>query len=418
MTTTTGSLAAPLADPDSFADGPPWELFRELRDHEPVSWTPEPEPHGGFWSVTRHADIIAVSRSWQEFTSSRGVSLEELEDDQLEHRTSLIDTDPPDHGKLRKIVAGQFLPRVINGYESFLRGIVARTMGNALPLGSFDFVEKVSSEIPVRVLARMLSVPDTDHAKLTGWGDRLVGGSDPEFSEVAPGTPEYDELRLVPFRSPAALEVFEYGRALQAERRAAPTGDLLSALVEARIDDEPLTQQDLDNYFLLLALAGQETTRQALTLAMQTLVDNPSVLARLQSEPELLSGPALDELLRWGAPVYHMRRTATVDTMIGETPVKAGDKVAMWFPSGNRDERAIDDPDVLDLDRPSVDMLTFGKGGPHFCMGSFLAKLEYRVTLEELVARVDTVAYDGPVERLRSNFVNGIKRMPVRVTTR
>jgi cytochrome P450 len=416
--TTTGSLAAPLADPDSFADGPPWELFRELRDHEPVAWTPEPEPHSGFWSVTRHADIIAVSRSWQEFTSSRGVSLEELEDDQLEHRTSLIDTDPPDHGKLRKIVAGQFLPRVINGYESFLRGIVARTMDNALPLGSFDFVEKVSSEIPVRVLARMLSVPDTDHAKLTGWGDRLVGGSDPEYSEVAPGTPEYDELRLVPFRSPAALEVFEYGRELQAQRRSAPTGDLISALVEAEIDDEPLSQQDLDNYFLLLALAGQETTRQALTLAMQTLIDNPEVLARLQAEPELLSGPALDELLRWGAPVYHMRRTATVDTVIGETRVKAGDKIAMWFPSGNRDERAIDYPDVLDLDRPSVDMLTFGKGGPHFCMGSFLAKLEYRVTLEELVARVDTVAYDGPVERLRSNFVNGIKRMPVRVTTR
>ena len=418
MTTTTESLAAPLADPDTFADGPPWAQFRQLRDDEPGEWTPEPEPHGGFWSVTRHADIIAVSRSWKEFTSSRGVSLEELEDDQLEHRTSLIDTDPPDHGKLRKIVAAQFLPRVINGYESFLRGIVARTMDNALPLGSFDFVEKVSSEIPVRVLARMLSVPDTDHARLTGWGDRLVGGSDPEFSEVAPGTPEYDELRLVPFRSPAALEVFEYGRELQAARRAAPTGDLISALVESRVDDEPLSQQDLDNYFLLLALAGQETTRQALTLAMQTLIDNPEVLARLQTEPELLSGPALDELLRWGAPVYHMRRTANVDTVIGETPVRAGDKIAMWFPSGNRDERAIDDPDVLDLDRPTVDMLTFGKGGPHFCMGSFLAKLEYRVTLEELVARVDTVAYDGPVERLRSNFVNGIKRMPVRVTTR
>jgi cytochrome P450 len=416
--TVTDSLAAPLADPDSFLDGPPWELFRELRDREPVAWTPEPDPSSGFWSVTRHADIVAVSRNWQAFTSSRGVSLEELEDDQLEHRTSLIDTDPPDHGKLRKITSTQFLPRVINGYESFLRGIVARTMDNALPLGSFDFVEKVSSEIPVRVLARMLSVPDTDHAKLTGWGDRLVGGTDPEFAEAVPGTPEYDELRLVPFRSPAALEVFDYGRALQDERRARPTGDLISALVEARVDDEPLSQQDLDNYFLLLALAGQETTRQALTLAMETLIANPDVLARLQEQPELLSGPALDELLRWGAPVYHMRRTATQDATIGDQAVKAGDKIAIWFPSGNRDERAFDDADVLDLDRPSVDLLTFGKGGPHHCMGAFLAKMEYRVTLEELVARVDTVSYDGPVERLRSNFVNGIKRMPVTVTTR
>ena len=416
--TVTGALAAPLADPDTFLEGPPWELFRELRDHEPVAWTPEPEPHHGFWSVTRHADIVAVSRDWQSFTSSRGVSLEELGDDQLAHRTSLIDTDPPAHGRLRRIVAGQFLPRVVNGYEAFLRGIVARTLDNALADGSFDFVEKVSSEIPVRVLARMLSVPDADHARLTGWGDRLVGGTDPEFSEALPGTAEYDALRLVPFRSPAALEVFEYGRALQNERRARPTGDLISALVEARIDDEPLSQQDLDNYFLLLALAGQETTRQALTLAMQTLIENPAVLARLQEEPALLSGPALDELLRWGAPVYHMRRTATVDTVIGTTAVRAGDKIAMWFPSGNRDERAIDDPDVLDLDRPTVDLLTFGKGGPHFCMGSFLAKLEYRVTLEELVARVDTARLDGPMERLRSNFVNGIKRMPVSVTIR
>jgi cytochrome P450 len=151
---------------------------------------------------------------------------------------------------------------------------------------------------------------------------------------------------------------------------------------------------------------------------METLVENPEVLARLQEEPELLSGPALDELLRWGAPVYHMRRTATVDTSIGDTAVKAGDKVAIWFPAGNRDERAIDNPDVLDLDRPTVDLLTFGKGGPHHCMGSFLAKMEYRVTLEELVARIDTARYDGPVERLRSNFVNGVKRMPVSVTLR
>lgn len=416
--TVTGGLAAPLADPDSFVEGSPWKLFRALRDDEPVAWTPEPDDGSGFWSVTRHADIVAVSRDWETFTSSRGVSLEDLEDDQLEHRTSLIDTDPPNHAAMRKIVSGMFLPRVVNGYESFLRGIVATTLDNALAQGSFDFVERVSSEIPVRVLARMLSVPDTDHAKLTSWGDRLVGGTDPEFADHLPGTPEYEEYRLVPFRSPAALEVFDYGRALQAERRAAPTGDLISRLVEAEVDGEKLSQQDLDNYFLLLALAGQETTRQAISLAMNTLVEHPEVLARLQSEPELLSGPALDELLRWGPPVYHMRRTATRDAVIGETAVKSGDKIAMWYPSGNRDERAIENPDTIDLDRPTVDLLTFGKGGPHFCMGSFLAKLEYRVTVEELVARLDTATFSGPVERLRSNFVNGIKRMPVTVTNR
>ena len=418
MTTTPAESAAALADPDTFIDGPPWELFAGLRGSDPVAWTHEEAPNHGFWSVTRHADIVAVSRDWETFTSSRGVSLEELDDDQLEHRTSMIDTDPPAHTAMRKILAGQFTPRVINGYETFLRGVVARTMDNALALGEFEFVEQVSSEIPVRVLARMLSVPDTDHAKLTSWGDRLVGTSDPEFADALHGSEESEQYRLLPFRSPAALEVFEYGRALQAERRAQPTGDLISLMVEAEVDGEPLTQRALDSYFLLLSLAGQETTRQAITLGMHTLITNPSALAQLQERPELLSGPALDELLRWGPPVYHMRRTATRDARIGDTDVREGDKIALWYASGNRDEAAIPHADILDLGRESVDLLTFGKGGPHFCLGSFLAKMEYRVTMEELVARIDTAEFNGPVERLRSNFVNGVKRMPVRVTLR
>lgn len=418
MTTTTSSMAAPLADPETFVAGPPWQLFAELRATEPVAWTPEPAPHHGFWSVTRHDDIVAVSRDVDSFTSTRGVSLEELDDEQLEHRTSMIDTDPPRHTALRKILASQFAPRVIKGYEAFLRGVVARTLDSALSLGTFDFVENVSSEIPVRVLARMLSIPDNDHAKLTAWGDRLVGTSDPEFADALAGSEESEQYRLLPFRSPAALEVFEYGRELQGQRRSQPTDDLLTRLVEAEVDGEALSQRDLDSYFLLLSLAGQETTRQAITLMMHTLIENPAALARLQEQPELLSGPALEELLRWGPPVYHMRRTATRDTVIGQTSVKAGDKIAMWYASGNRDSDTIANADVLDLDRTSVDLLTFGKGGPHFCLGSFLAKMEYRVTAEELVARIDSATLAGPVERLRSNFVNGVKRMPVTVNLR
>ena len=419
MTSTANDhLAAPLANPDTFAAGPPWALFAQLRDDEPVAWTPEDEPHSGFWSLTRHADIVTASRDWETFTSSRGVSLEELDDDQLRVRTALIDTDPPRHAELRKIAAGAFVPRVINGYETFLRGVVATALDRALALGQFDFVEAVSSEIPVRVLCRLLAVPDEDRTQLTSWGDRLVGHTDPELADVLMGSQESEEFRLVPFRSPAAIEVFEYGRTIQAERRARPTGDVITRLVEAEIDGEPLSQQDLDNYFLLLALAGQETTRQAITLAMLTLIEHADVLARLQEQPHLLTGPALDELLRWGPPVLHMRRTATVDVDLAGASIKAGDKVALWFPSGNRDERVIDHADQIDLDRPAVDLLTFGKGGPHFCMGSFLAKMELRVTLEELVARVDSARLDGSVERVRSNFVNGVKRMPVAVTTR
>jgi cytochrome P450 len=410
--------AAALASPDTFLGGPPWEVFAALRAHEPVAWTPEPAPNSGFWSVTRHADIVAVSRDWPNFTSSRGVSLEELDDDQLTVRTSLIDTDPPRHTALRKLVAPAFAPRVVNGFATFLRGIVGRALDAALPAGTFDFVERVSSQVPVRVLCRLLDVDDADHARITAWGDRLVGHTDPELADVMLHSDESERYRLLPFRSPAALEVFEYGRALAARRRARPGDDLMSALATASVDGEPLSERDLDNYFLLLTVAGQETTRQAITLAMLTLIEHPAALARLQEQPSLLDGPAVDELLRWGPPVYHMRRTATRDVALAGVELKAGDKVAMWLASGNRDERAIPRPDVLDLDRPSVDLLTFGKGGPHYCVGAFLARLELRVTLQELVARIDTATLAGPVERLRSTFINGVKRMPVTVTTR
>ncbi len=411
-------LAAPLADPDTFSDGPPYGLFAQLRDSEPVAWTPEPEPHSGFWSITRHADIVAVSRDWQTFTSSRGVALEDLDDDQLAHRTSMIDTDPPRQTALRKIVASSFTPRVVNGFETFLRGVVGRALDDALPQGRFEFVEHVSSQVPVRVLCQLLDVDDADHERLTSWGDRLVGHTDPELADVLLHSEESEAYRLLPFRSPAALEVFEYGRELAAQRRARPADDLMTKLVTAEVDGAPLSQQDLDNFFLLLALAGQETTRQAISLAMLTLIQHPQVLARLQEQPELLAGPALDELLRWGPPVYHMRRTATRDTEIAGTAIRAGDKLAMWYPSANRDERVIPDADRLDVDRKGVDLLTFGKGGPHYCLGSFLAKLELRVTLQELVARVDSAQLSGQPERLRSNFVNGVKRLPVSLTTR
>ena len=415
-------LAAPLADPDTFVAGPPSELFARLRAQEPVAWTPEEPPHHGFWSVTRHADIVRVGRDWQTFSSARGVSLEELDDEQLVHRTSLIDTDPPRHTALRKLVAPMFGPKVVNGYETFLRGIVGRALDDALALarrqGAFDLVEHVSSQVPVRVLCRLLDVDDDVHTRLTSWGDRLVGHTDPELADVLLGTEESEKYRLVPFRSPAALEVFEYGRSLAARRRSEPGDDLVTRLATATIDGEPLSEKDFDNYFLLLALAGQETTRQAVSLAALTLIEHPDALARLQEWPGLLDGPALDEFLRWGPPVYHMRRTATRDAVIGDVEVRAGDKIALWYPSGNRDERAIPDPVVFDLDRTGVDLLTFGKGGPHFCMGSFLARLELRVTLQELVARIDTIQLAGPPERLRSTFVNGVKRLPVTVTLR
>jgi len=413
----TDYLAAPLADPDFFAAGPPYELFARLRSEEPVAWTPEADGPG-FWSVTRHADIVSVSRDWEGFSSARGVSLEELDEEQLAHRRALIDTDPPRHTPMRKLVAGSFSPRIVNTFETFLRGIVGRALDEALPRGEFEFVEAVSSEVPVRVLCRLLDVSDDDYRRITEWGDRLVGNTDPELADVMLGSAESEAYRLVPFRSPAALEVFEYGRELAAKRREQSGDDLISTLVDAEIDGESLTQQELDNYLLLLILAGQETTRQAITLAMMTLIEHPETLTYLGQDPARVTLPVVDEFLRWGPPVYHMRRTATRDVDLGGASVKAGDKVLLWFPAGNRDDQVIDRADVFDVQRGPVDLLTFGKGGPHYCMGSHLARLELKVTLQELTARLGSACLAGDPERLRSNFVNGVKRLPVSVSER
>lgn len=413
----TDHLAAPLADPDFFAAGPPYELFARLRSDEPVAWTPEADGPG-FWSVTRHADIVSVSRDWEGFSSARGVSLEELDEEQLDHRRALIDTDPPRHTPMRKLVAGSFSPRIVNTFETFLRGIVGRALDEALPRGEFEFVEAVSSEVPVRVLCRLLDVSDDDYRRITEWGDRLVGNTDPELADVMLGSAESEAYRLVPFRSPAALEVFEYGRELAAIRREQSGDDLISTLVDAEIDGESLTQQELDNYLLLLILAGQETTRQAITLAMMTLIEHPETLTYLGQDPARVTLPVVDEFLRWGPPVYHMRRTATRDVELGGASVKAGDKVLLWFPAGNRDDQVIERADVFDVQRGPVDLLTFGKGGPHYCMGSHLARLELKVTLQELTARLGSASLAGDPERLRSNFVNGVKRLPVSVSER
>src|SRR4051794_16067290 len=221
-------VAAPLADPDTFVAGPPYELFARLRAGEPVAWTPEEPPHHGFWSVTRHADIVATSRDWQTFSSARGVSLEELDDEQLVHRTSLIDTDPPRHTALRRLVAPMFGPKVVNGYETFLRGIVGRTLDAAVALadqdGTFDLVEHVSSQVPVRVLCRLLDVDDDVHSRLTAWGDRLVGHTDPEFADVLLGTQESERYRLPPLPPPPPPPGLPDGRSPPAPPPGGPPG--------------------------------------------------------------------------------------------------------------------------------------------------------------------------------------------------
>ncbi|MGV8885220.1 MAG: cytochrome P450 [Microbacteriaceae bacterium] len=405
-----------LADLDNFEKGQPWALFDELRASAPVHWDEEESPNHGFWSLTRYHDIVRVLRDTDTFSSERGtVNLEELDDDQIEARKSMLETDGIRHRSLRRLMQGEFTPKAVAGYETFLRGLTASTLDAAFAKGSFDFVEEVAADFPIRVLARMLDVPDTDIYKLIDWGNRMVGNTDPEHADVLSTSEASDKYRLLPFRSPAAQEVFDYGRDLADRRRGLDGTDLVSRLINQTPQDGiELSERDFNSYFLLLVVAGNETTRHTITHSMNYLMQNPDQLALLQEKPELIPW-AVEEFLRMASPVYHFRRTATKDTEINGQAIAEGDKVVTWFAAGNRDPEVFEDPYRMDVTRNPNEHMTFGRGGPHMCLGNSLARLEIRLMFEDLLPRISGMTSTGPIDRLRSNFVNGIKRFPVRV---
>ncbi|MGK4578751.1 cytochrome P450 [Kitasatospora sp. HPMI-4] len=406
-----------LADHDKFLDGvTPWRMFHTLRHEDPVHWQPEPEPNSGFWAVTRHADIARVDRDSETFTSTRFVNLEEVDDDQIKKRASILELDGVRHRAMRSLLQRQFGAGVINQYADFLRGLTARTLDAAFAKGGFDFVADVSADFPINVLARLLDVPEEDTQQLIDWGNRIIGNTDPDYADVLLHSEESEKYRDLPFRSPAALEVFEYGRELARQRRGGDGADLVSRLVnETPRDGVPLSARDFDNYFLLLVVAGNETTRHAISHSMLALIQHPEQLDRLRQDPSLIPN-AVEEFLRWASPVYHFRRTATRDVELGGKQIKEGDKVVMWYASGNRDEAVFGNPYDFDVTRRNNDHVTFGKGSPHLCLGNLLARTEMRIMFEELIPRIADIRLTGDVPRVRSNFVNGIKKLPVEVT--
>ncbi len=263
----TSTKNVTLADLDLFEQEQPWAVFDDLRANDPVHWDEEPAPNHGFWSLTRYHDIVNVLRDTETFSSERGgVNLEELDAEQIEARKSMLETDGVRHRALRRLMQGEFTPKAVAGYETFLRGLTAKTLDTAFAKGEFDFVAEVAADFPIRVLARMLDVPDTDIDQLIEWGNRMVGNTDPEHADVLADSDESAEYRLLPFRSPAALEVFEYGRALAEERRGTNGTDLVSLLAnEVPADGMPLCEREFNSYFLLLVVAGNETTRHTIT---------------------------------------------------------------------------------------------------------------------------------------------------------
>jgi cytochrome P450 len=405
-----------LSDIDRFARNEAWAQFDTLRREAPVHWNPEPNA-SGFWSVTRHADICAVDRDPETFTSTQFVGLEEVDDDLMDARRSMLEMDGSRHRALRKLIQREFMQRnLVRNYEDFLRGLTKATVTAALAEPEFDFVEKVSADFPIQVLVRLLDVPEGDTGKLIDWGNEMVGNTDPDYTQYLADSPESEQYKHLPFRSPTTQEVFEYGRELVRQRKGGDGTDLISMLINRNPEDgEPLSARDFDNYFLLLVIAGNETTRHAISQTMLALIENPDQLALLQQQPELLPA-AVEEFLRWASPVYHFRRTATRDVELGGQKINEGDKVVMWFGSGNRDEDVFADPHRFDVTRGNaMEHVTFGKGSPHLCLGNMLARMEIRLMFTELLPRIRNIELAGEVTRIRSNFVNGIKKFPVRV---
>lgn len=401
-----------IAAHDTYLDGFPHDTFERLRREEPVVWTTDADG-SGFWSVTKHADVIEVSRDYNRFTASRGIRIEEMDPEELEARRSMMEFDPPEHTRLRRLVQPGFTPKVTATYESAFRKLVGVVLDKVLSLGEFDFVTEIARELPIRMLCRLLGIPEEDAGQMVAWGDQMISNADPEYTPVIIDKVDTEEYRLLPFRSPAALEVFRYAEDIALERRRDPRDDIITTLLTAEPNGEPLTDLEFKNFFTLMMVAGNETTRHTISHGLLFLRDNPDQLELWRSDIPGRSVDATEEILRASAVTMHFRRTVVEDTEIGGTPVRAGDRVVMWYTSANYDDDVFDDPYTFDITRKPNAHLTFGTGR-HKCLGASLAQLEVRVFFEEFLDRVTGFEVGEP-DRLRSNFIRGIKHLPVRV---
>jgi cytochrome P450 len=403
-----------LTDLDMWARGVPHEEFARLRREAAVAWSDEPAGGPGFWSVVGYDDIVMASKDTRTFSSSRGVSFEEPTDEDMAARRTIIDTDPPAHTKLRKILSGGFTQRAVAVYQHFVETMTDQVLDTGLATEPFDFIDAVAKEVPIRVLARIMGLPAADLPLFIDLGDRLIANTDPDVTDVVWGRDDTDAYRRFPFRSPYGKQLWDLGREIVRDRLTAPGDDLLSTLLQAEVDGERLSETDLDNFFSIMVVAGNETTRIAIAQGVLAFCEHPKEWERLRADPGLLDS-ATEELLRWTCPTHFMRRTATADIQLGGATIKAGDKVVLWYVSGNRDRTEFADPDRFDIARSPNRHLSFGRGGPHLCLGAHVARLEIRVVLDALARRVAAFELAGTPRRIRSNFTNGLRQLPVRI---
>ncbi|MGQ0804533.1 MAG: cytochrome P450 [Actinomycetota bacterium] len=395
-----------LLDRDRFADGIPHDWFTFLRREAPVYHHPEPDGPG-FWVLTKYDDVVAVGRDGATFSSAqeRGgvVMLEGPTADlgEMPPGNLMLTMDAPEHTRYRKLVNHGFTPRRINALEPHIRQLTSEILDQVIETGECDFVVDVAAELPLQVIAEMLGVPMEDRHKLFEWSNRMVGSEDPEYI-VADAEIEA-----------AQAEMFMYANELARERRENPRDDIVSALLEAEVDGDRLSEMDFNLFFLLLSVAGNETTRNSMAHGMLAFLENPDQYELLVKDP-LLAAPATEEIVRWASPVMYFRRNVTKDTEIRGQQIEAGEKVAIYYVSANRDEDVFEHPFTFDIRRDPNDHVGFGGGGPHHCLGANLARMEIRVLFEEMARRIPKIEPTGDAQHLRSNFIAGIKHLPVR----
>ena len=406
---------ADIVDPEIYVHGVPHATFQRLRDEDPVSWWHE-KNGSGFWAITRYADILTASHNTQVFSSARGIRLEEMSEEELRARRTMMEMDPPEHTNYRRMVQPPFSNREVMAVEEGIRLLARAVVEGLYGRSEFDFVDAIARQLPMRMLGKMLGIPDSDGPWLVNKGDALIGNTDPEFTTHPVGLVDTDQYRLMPFRSPVSEELFAYAAEQARIRRERPTDDVISLLLRPKRDGEPLSEHEFKNFFTLLVAAGNDTTRYSMAAGLHALIERrPDQLTELRENPALIA-TATEEILRWGTVTMHFRRTATRDTELRGRRIKAGDKVLLWFISGDYDERQFRDPYRFDIRRSPNDHLAFGLKSPHKCIGEHLARVEIRVLLEELLPRIADIRLNGPVERLRSNFISGIKHLPVKVS--
>ncbi len=412
--TPTDSGYADLTSHDTFADGVPHNTFARLRRDDPLHWT-EYEGGENFWSVTRYDDITVMNKNTEVFSSARGIRMEDQSYEEYLARRTFQETDPPEHTQVRMKLLKAFSNTVMQQYEQDIRDLCEEILEDALEQETFDATKLIARQLPMRMLGRIVGLPDEDLPWLVEKGDALIANTDPDFTSHVMDKLETDEFRMMPFNSPAGAELYAYAKELMEKKeRDGDTSGVLHLILQPAKDGSMITETEFRNFFCLLVAAGNDTTRYSIAAGIQAMCHQPELLGQMK-EGGSVWDTASDEIIRWATPATYFRRTATQDYEMHGKTIRAGDKVLYWFASANRDDSKFEDPFRVNLHRSPNRHLSFGQFGPHVCLGMWLARLEVKVLFQELSKRLSHIEPAGPHKFLRSNFVGGIKELPVSI---